>query len=65
MQPVGDQQEGAYLASRFREPAAAATVKANGGLGEKLGAIAGILSLVMVGAILALLYLNWDLIKNA
>lgn len=62
-QPQG---EGAYLASRFREPSIAATpVSAGATKGEKFGAIAAIISLIALGAIVAMLYINWELIKNA
>ena len=60
------QGEGAYLASRFREPAAnAAPVKTGSTKGEKFGATAAIISFLALSAILAMLYLSWELIKNA
>lgn len=60
------QGEGAYLASRFREPTAnSAPVKTGATKGEKFGAAAAIISLLALGAILAMLYINWEMIKNA
>jgi len=58
----GNQQQGAYIASRFRNPAEEGPVKSGS---DKAGLICAILATLILAAITALLYLNWDLIKTA
>lgn len=58
------QPGGAFISARYRNPAEEAPVEVSN-TGDKIGMICAVLTTIILIAITAMLYMNWDLIKTA
>lgn len=57
------QPGGAFISKRFRNPAEEEVVVSN--TGDKIGGICAIIACLLLAAVTALLYLQWDVIAMA
>lgn len=60
---AGQEEGGAFISARLRNPAEELAASGGSGTGDKIGGICAILATVFLAIIAYLLYANWELIK--